>query len=341
MNQRNFLTIALIFFCFLNVISLVASIPDDCSEDLIATELILVCDFYTDSAQPIPPGSCDESSVVINNGTGCNSRMLMKVFVANLIGFNVSPLMNSSHSLPAIMPDMYVEYDSNQDGVYDTKIGPFRDFDFKGIVVPSGAVGMNHYIFEHELVLNHDFDNYCGSSSSHYINGKIMVRLLEYTNGQFELYDLKPFSGLEEEFSCEVFHETNVCCRPSQPLLCDPLPTEYLPFSCVDCDTPCEAARSSKQLSTGIIDERLTLQKISPNPFEDWVEVVYRTDEELPVFIEVIDTKGSVLHSRLLSASLGEQSLSLDLSDLPVGVYYCRLRIGDKVETMKLLKLKS
>ena len=76
-----------------------------------------------------------------------------------------------------------------------------------------------------------------------------------------------------------------------------------------------------------------------PNPSSGKVILQFLMDQDSPVKISVLDTRGcSVLQYRNSVLPAGISHLELDLSDLPAGVYLCQICTVKGVETLKLLK---
>jgi predicted outer membrane repeat protein len=77
-----------------------------------------------------------------------------------------------------------------------------------------------------------------------------------------------------------------------------------------------------------------------PNPFTNSVNIRYTTDKAEVVLLQVFDNCGRMIEELVNSNQLpGEYQVSWNASDRPSGVYYCRLKTGEKITTTKIVKI--
>ncbi|MDP8239779.1 MAG: T9SS type A sorting domain-containing protein [Candidatus Hatepunaea meridiana] len=83
------------------------------------------------------------------------------------------------------------------------------------------------------------------------------------------------------------------------------------------------------------------LQGASPNPFNSTTIISYSLDVDADVTLSLFDLSGREV-ARLVNNPMtsGKHSISWDASDLPSGIYMCRLSAGSKVKTTKLALVK-
>jgi len=78
---------------------------------------------------------------------------------------------------------------------------------------------------------------------------------------------------------------------------------------------------------------------IHPNPFKDkfnvWYTLPGRTQARIAIYNAIGKELAVISDWKLLPA--GQHSIDVQLGDLPVGVYYCKLFTGDKVSVTKLI----
>jgi len=81
--------------------------------------------------------------------------------------------------------------------------------------------------------------------------------------------------------------------------------------------------------------------QIYPNPFNSTTHINYSLDVNADVTISLFDLSGKEV-SRLVDRPMtsGKYNISWDASDLPSGIYLCRLSAGSKVKTTKLALIK-
>ncbi len=90
-----------------------------------------------------------------------------------------------------------------------------------------------------------------------------------------------------------------------------------------------------------LLPERLTLLQNHPNPFNSFTTIHYSLPEPSDVHIEIFDLLGQrvdVLFDGYKPAGL--HSLDWNADDFPSGVYFTRLKSGDKSQNIKMVLLK-
>ncbi|MEI8226580.1 MAG: T9SS type A sorting domain-containing protein, partial [Bacteroidota bacterium] len=98
--------------------------------------------------------------------------------------------------------------------------------------------------------------------------------------------------------------------------------------------------------TVGIIDEQIIkgyfrLFQNHPNPAQNQTRITYELVNPSVITLEVIDILGKVVKSYVYSARpAGMNSVDLDCSALPSGVYYYRVKAGDVMQTKKMFITK-
>lgn len=96
----------------------------------------------------------------------------------------------------------------------------------------------------------------------------------------------------------------------------------------------------------GIIDEQITkgyfrLFQNQPNPAQNQTSITYELVSPADVTLEIIDIMGKVVKSHVYSSKpTGMNSVDLDCSAFPSGVYYYRVKAGDVMQTKKMVITK-
>ena len=337
MSQFKLFKILPMFFFLLLISSTIAADEANCGEEVAVTELIRMCNY---GGAEIVSGStvCDNSAITLYMGSGCDDGLVMKIHLVNLLGFDQEPSGSGPYSLPVGMPNLHVEYDSDFDGVYDVITAPINDFYYNGESVPSIHGNQRHYLFEHELILSELFssDEACLPGSPPIEDfDLVIVRLSQINDGISQMYDFANYAGPFDVASCEVFHETCQFCDPT----CSKNGPVYEVDICVDCITSCSAETKSEQIEEAFLTKTV-LHNITPNPFQDKVELQFTTATEEILMVEVIDIRGVVLQRQSITSTIGRQRTTLDLSKLSKGVYYCRFQSASGIEVEKIIKSK-
>ncbi len=99
------------------------------------------------------------------------------------------------------------------------------------------------------------------------------------------------------------------------------------PFT-VDCSTP-------RSLSVAATAESI---RVYPNPTRDLVSVEFASAVSEVFVLEVVDVQGRSLLRQTGAARIGSNVTELDLSSYVAGLYLIRLRIGQHIETMRVVK---
>lgn len=75
-----------------------------------------------------------------------------------------------------------------------------------------------------------------------------------------------------------------------------------------------------------------------PNPFSSSVTIRFVAHKPDYVTISMINLVGKVLEQKQQPATAGVNMVEFDLREIPEGIYFYRIRYGDKVVTRKLIK---
>ncbi|MDP8240184.1 MAG: T9SS type A sorting domain-containing protein [Candidatus Hatepunaea meridiana] len=85
------------------------------------------------------------------------------------------------------------------------------------------------------------------------------------------------------------------------------------------------------------IPKTFELSEAIPNPFNSTTRISYSLDSDAHITLSLFDLSGREV-AKLVNRQMtsGKHSVSWDASDLPSGIYMCRLSAGSKVKTTKL-----
>ncbi|MCB2222374.1 MAG: T9SS type A sorting domain-containing protein, partial [Bacteroidetes bacterium] len=106
------------------------------------------------------------------------------------------------------------------------------------------------------------------------------------------------------------------------------------------CNNPEEVEEACLETSVDEIPSGFEIS-ISPNPVSD--QAVLNLNGVSPglIDIRIFNTTGICLKSwQFQYQQLGEKAYKLDLKDLPAGIYFCRLQVGNEMVTKKIIKTK-
>jgi len=83
-------------------------------------------------------------------------------------------------------------------------------------------------------------------------------------------------------------------------------------------------------------EKRVEILQLYPNPAGDYITVVPDREKDRSGEIEILSPEGRVIFKEQIEC---KNKVTLDLSALPNGIYFCRYRAGTTLKTAKLVKL--
>ncbi len=78
-----------------------------------------------------------------------------------------------------------------------------------------------------------------------------------------------------------------------------------------------------------------------PNPTSDWLQLYHRSNNDHPIDVSIIDLMGHSIQQKSFPSQVGQSVVSIDLRQIPNGLYLIRVRSGDQVSTKRIVKFKS
>jgi Secretion system C-terminal sorting domain len=104
------------------------------------------------------------------------------------------------------------------------------------------------------------------------------------------------------------------------------------PYSLWHCEGDCSSTERSNSKQSAQTGRTL----ISPNPFEDQVQVHFSPVTEAPGQLRLMDANGREIYCKALL--IGDTDANIYTQELPYGLYLIRLETADRVETHKVVK---
>ncbi len=172
---------------------------------------------------------------------------------------------------------------------------------------------------------------------------------LLYIEGELWIYDnpeLQSLAGLENietgsisNLSINSNYQLSTCEVQS---ICDYLAMPGAQVSIYDnapgCNSP-EEVQEACLTSIEDISEDVEFN-ISPNPVTGYAEINLNSTSSLPVEISLYNTTGICVKSwQYPQIQTGKNIFILDLKEIPAGLYFCRVQIGNEMVTKKIIKL--
>jgi len=107
------------------------------------------------------------------------------------------------------------------------------------------------------------------------------------------------------------------------------------------CNSPDEI-QDSCEANAVLISERYLLESysVSPNPFTTSTTFAYTLDKPSIVTIYIYNPQGQLIEKVEQEQSKGEQQVQWNAEGLPSGMYYFRIRAGDKVGGGKMVLMR-
>ena len=90
-------------------------------------------------------------------------------------------------------------------------------------------------------------------------------------------------------------------------------------------------------VSTQEVDNQWITQ-LSPNPVEDNLTLNFKGDKAETLTVEIVNELGQTVSKRAINAQFGDNSTTLNVSDLPNGFYVLKLATASKIGVQKFVK---
>ncbi len=91
---------------------------------------------------------------------------------------------------------------------------------------------------------------------------------------------------------------------------------------------------------SGSQTDRLTIEKIKPNPFTDFIEIAFVLKEPQQVSVQLVDVSGRPAYTKTFEGYAGENNIKLErLSGLVQGIYFMKIITANAVLQQKVLKV--
>lgn len=98
---------------------------------------------------------------------------------------------------------------------------------------------------------------------------------------------------------------------------------------------------SVEEEKPSLVPEKFNL-KVYPNPFNPVTNITFTVLESQPVHLQIVNTLGQVVHSKTFNdfSAGSNNSVQLNMSNYPSGLYFLNLTNGSKKASQKLILLQ-
>ncbi len=295
------------------------------------------------------PTNCPNDALEVQLDENCEGFVRINVFATNIA---TEPLSTSAtYELPSQYPPLYLKHEYSPGNWLYT--GPYTTFHYEGL--REGADGTDSHLFYIEADLSTQTSNVSGCSNAptgEVINFQMGIELLTLDRG-YHPYPIGDFERPHEIFSCNVFDDTFCACRRDDPahpechdyVVPDPIYELKICLDCIEClaqhpDDPDNPATPGGLNSNGNQFNNQLGAQLSPNPFEDVINVSFVAAEDGEVAIQIYDAQGRLMQTQNQAVYQGRHLQTVNTSDLPDGIYYLHLQCGSLQINQKLIKLK-
>lgn len=79
--------------------------------------------------------------------------------------------------------------------------------------------------------------------------------------------------------------------------------------------------------------------EVYPNPVSDYINIKFESKSSFRGQVDIISSSGEKLKVRQVSAAIGENSIPIEVSDLPNGHYFAVLTLDGRIESIPFVKL--
>ena len=77
---------------------------------------------------------------------------------------------------------------------------------------------------------------------------------------------------------------------------------------------------------------------IFPNPVIDEFSIFYQSNEIESFNVSIVNIQGKILFQQIHNSVIGVNSLTIDVSNLSKGIYFCRKQTSNKIDVQKFIK---
>jgi PKD repeat protein len=117
--------------------------------------------------------------------------------------------------------------------------------------------------------------------------------------------------------------------------------TDFMCYEIRNIDKGTDEYFDNNRFCAVLNDKNFELSGVYPNPALDRVFLNLLSSNATNCTCEIIDFKGSVVHSEVLNIPVGFSSKSIDISRLSSGVYTIKINIGSDIHTKKISKINT
>ncbi len=94
----------------------------------------------------------------------------------------------------------------------------------------------------------------------------------------------------------------------------------------------------SKVIRLEQINKDFFIQKITPNPADDFINLSFISDINTIIELNIYDIKGRILHSQKLEPIVGANNMKLNIASYPKGIYFLQLKNPEYQNQVKFVK---
>ena len=331
---------AFLALCLFSIPSLqLSATSNECAPETAAMmKLLRICAQANAVTTPGPPSGCTNADIYMTFDESCTGSVPVAVFLTNI---DDNPNSGGNYDLPPGVPPIHLRYEYSPGNWLVTE--ELTEVIFKGTI--EDEAGEDIHIFGIDVFLDtyQTTDQGCEPGQYRLNHFTQSVEVVTPTPWGYSLYPVLLHSDVNTGiFSCEVFHETACMCGSQGGFDCsEAAPPSYNYAVCVECD--CE--REGESLDINPIDITTAPNKIAdnileitPNPFNDFVEVQFQQEiADTQTNIKIYSTLGELVYSKDVTLSKGSNRFTIGTSNLSPGTYYFIFNDGDGQHSKKMI----
>ncbi|MEL6863117.1 MAG: T9SS type A sorting domain-containing protein [Bacteroidota bacterium] len=282
-------------------------------------------------------------------------------YVVTIANLEEHPFFPGQFRIPLACPELFMQLWIN--GNLIDQIGPLTDFtdDLIEVYEAHYHSGENP-LYQQIIAFNIPISTICTEENpdDYTVVQEITTKMVTMIGGEYVPYattineyatafPFNPFEGCsvdylfpEDDFrhestEDEIVETIRFCCEGA--LGEDP----DAPFGGVDPDNPFapddEYAGGRNALEQDNVNESLITDiQVMPNPFDQYFSLQYELNTNTEVVFELIDLQGQLIRRIEDQQSKGSQNWSIDMNDLPAGIYIGHLQTDHQAHTFRLIK---
>jgi unsaturated rhamnogalacturonyl hydrolase len=151
----------------------------------------------------------------------------------------------------------------------------------------------------------------------------LKTKIATYTDGKPQIKQFAPAMGVQNNYSAYVAISPVNC--PTSGTL-HPHGYAAILMAASVMEFPLSSARVTVSQANTVIENKLLLWSVYPNPVHDQLSISYQSGNEQKTTLELYDMAGHLLLSKQIQLMKGSNRLEWDINAIPAGIYFIGIK---------------